>query len=204
MQDGCDFYGYERVGSEFKVHRQPKTIPTSQTSLIGHHNQTVSTVPVASLSSSANSQSGTVELANTHVLCSGNLSRPIADSDSLEQVDNRVDSAVLPKQSPAKSVLNSERNESRLARKLLEKAKSPKKFVLPPKSVHSSRPIIPNKRFLQNMEAVRRKGEKCSGKSQEIPCKPYYKRLKRSVNETDANSHGKRFFVLVLPATVWP
>jgi len=52
------------------------------------------------------------------------------------------------------SLFNGERgSENCLARKLLEKAKlSPKKFVLPSKSVHSARAIIPNKRFTERME----------------------------------------------------
>ena len=48
-------------------------------------------------------------------------------------------------------------NETRLAKKLLDKAKSPKKFVLPSISAHSSRPIIPNKRFLEDMVSVRKR-----------------------------------------------
>lgn len=57
------------------------------------------------------------------------------------------------------SLYNGERgSENCLARKLLEKAKSsPKKFVLPSKSIHSARAIIPNKRFTERMEGSLKK-----------------------------------------------
>lgn len=79
-------------------------------------------------------------------------------------------------------------NENRLARKLLEKAKSPKRFVLPSKSVHSSRPIIPNKRFLEGMDAVRRR--KCSAAQEKNLGKQSFQNLVHPIQDRSVSKQG--------------
>jgi hypothetical protein len=78
-------------------------------------------------------------------------------------------------------------NETRLAKKLLEKAKSPKKFVLPSISAHSSRPIIPNKRFLEDMVSVRKR--KCR-ELRGLLTKSQFRKMQKASHTPDSEESG--------------
>jgi hypothetical protein len=93
-------------------------------------------------------------------------------------------------------------NETRLAKKLLDKAKSPKKFVLPSISAHSSRPIIPNKRFLEDMVSVRKR--KCR-ELHGLLTKSQFRKMQKASHTSGTEETGKlrRKIKLLSDSNIW-
>ena len=187
-----DLHGFEKLADGFESRHCTRTVQLNKVRPGESHSET----------------SDACQLAESEGVAQVPRTKAVTETES-EDIARSVTGNDLPKlsypvclevQEPIKknslssphNVQNGSGAENRLARKLLEKAKSPKKFVLPTKSAHSCRPIIPNKRFLEEVSDVCRKKP---SEERELQSKPHlradlFRKLQSAASDVGLNNQG--------------